>query len=226
MSDYPVWGISKWRDFEQCPMMYHAKYIAKQWVDMPNEAMDRGRKMHKAFEDAVKYELQLPPELARYNDFVATVLVARTTGATVVPEHKFGVDICYGRVDYFRGNRLRVRCGLDLYVQNDRTALVIDYKSGKRKQEHEEDAVFYGSLVHITHGLLETNVQYLYIDYPESSFTKKIEDATAVASSWWQKFEYADKQVASGNIPVTPCNACSWCGYAACPNNKNRKLGK
>lgn len=219
-----VWGISKWRDFEQCPGMLHAKHITKQWQDAPNDAMRRGSAVHKAFEDAVKYELQLPAELERFNGFVEGVLAMRGQGAIVRPEHKFGVSLDYQNVPYFDGNNLRVRCGLDLYVDSNRELLIVDYKTGRPKQEHEEDAEFYGALTMMTHGALKATVQYLYVDNPGSSFSKKIEDPSVVASNWWKKFEYADKLIASDNVPLTPGNQCSWCGHAACPHNKNRKL--
>jgi len=221
----PIWGISKWRDFEQCPAMYYAKNVTKEWKDFPNDAMNRGRQVHKSLEDAVKYELQLPEELARFNAFVGNVIEARNGGATVVPEHKFGMSIDYQRTPFFEGNNLRVRLALDLYIEKDRHVVIIDYKTGKHKTEHEEDAEFYGAATHMTHGALTTEVQYLYVDHPECSFSKHIEDSALIMSNWWKKFEYADKLIAGGNPPRTPCNACSWCGAFKCPNNKNRKLG-
>ena len=222
----PVWGISKWRDFETCPAMYHAKYITKEWKDTPNGAMERGRRVHKAFEDAIKYELKLPAEFEAHQPTVDGLVAMKLNGATVVPEFKFGVSANYGRVDYFDGDRLRVRCGLDVYVlDGKRRALIIDWKTGKPKQDHRQDAEFYGACVHTTLGSLATDVLYYYVDEPSANFLIPITDATAELSNWWQKFDYADKLIASGNIPANTCNACSWCGAFKCPRNKNRKLG-
>ena len=222
----PVWGISKWRDFEQCPAMYHAKYVTKEWKESPNDAMLRGQAVHKDFEDAIKYELKLRDEFAAHQSMVDNLVSMKLKGSTVVPEFKFGLSVNYQRVDYFKGERLRVRCGLDVYVLDDRRqALIIDWKTGKPKQEHRQDAEFYGSCAHVGLGNLGTSVMYHYVDDPNASFMVKIEDATAHLSNWWQKFDYADKMIASGSIPAVSCNACAWCGAFKCPRNRNKKLG-
>lgn len=224
MNDYPVWGISKWRDFEECPMKYYAKYITKEWVETPNDAMVRGSKMHKALEEAVKYELKLTGDLTRFQGFIDGVLAMRGVGAAVVPEMKVGMAIDFRRCDYFDGDRLRVRCAYDLYVNKDQNTNVVDYKSGKAKAHHREDAEFYGAVAATGLGGITTTVQYLYFDSPAESFQLKITDPAATLSNFWQKFEYADKQVASGNIPVCPGRQCTWCGAVKCPRNTNPKV--
>lgn len=224
MNTIPVWGISKWRDFEECPAKYVAKYITKEWVETPNEAMLRGQAMHKVLEEAVKYQLRLQGGLARFQPFVDGVLSMRGVGAAVVPEMKVGLSINYQSVNYFDGDRLRVRCAYDLFVEKDRKAEVYDYKSGKAKAHHREDAEFYGAVAHMITGALETHVSYLYMDNPAESFRIKIEDAPAVLSNWFQKFDYADNQVASGNVPICPGRQCSWCGAVKCQKNQNPKI--
>lgn len=226
MFEYPIWSLSKWRDFEQCPAMYYAKNVSKKWKDFPNDAMERGRKMHKLLEDSIKYDLELPAELQHMEPAIKSIVGMRAAGAAVYPEMKFGVSKQYGKVEFFDGERLRVRLVLDVFVKDDNKLLIIDWKTGKAKTEHKEDAEFYGALAHICFGPTSTSVMYSYIDAPEATFMVDCgAQATEVAATWWKKFDYADRIIAGGNPPVEPCNACSWCGAYECPKNRNKKLG-
>ena len=236
-----IWGISKWRDFEQCPRMCRKKHVTKQWKEAPNEAMERGKKLHKALEESIKYDLALPPELAHMDGMVKQFIRMRGQGIAVYPEMKYGVSTLFKKVEFFDGDNLRVRCVLDLFVQEDPKVspgdglpqspdefgkiLVVDWKSGKRKDEHEQDAEFYGAMTHLAFGgLYRTTSMYAYIDNMADTFTKPIENAHAIASNWWQKFDYADKLILVEEAPATPCNACAWCGDVTCKFNKNKKL--
>lgn len=224
MSNLPIWSISKWRDFEACPAMYAAKYITKEWVEAPNDAMERGKKIHKTLEEAVKYELELPADLAHAKPTVDSFLAMKPAGAAIYPEMKFGVDIDFKRCDFFEAPNLRVRIVLDVFLMHQERLLITDWKTGKYKPEHKEDAQFYGGLGNLAFEAKETFVHYNYLDEPHNCFTDRAENIPSNMKVWWQKFDYADKMIASGNIPATRCNNCKWCGAFKCPNNQNQKI--
>lgn len=229
-----IWSISKWRDFEQCPRMCRKKHVTKQWQEQPNDAMERGKRYHKHLEETIKYDLTLPPELAHMDPIARRFIAMRTKGTKVFPEFKFGIDMHWKRVEFFDGENLRVRCVLDLFAQDEPPVgeefgkiLLLDWKTGKYKQEHEEDAEFYGAMTHLAfNGMYRTSSMYCYIDDLPRTFNKSVEEAWKIADRWWQKFAYADKLILSEEAPATPCNACAWCGDATCKFNKNKKLGK
>ena len=225
-NEFPVWSISKWRDFETCPRMYHAKNVTKRWHDSPSDAMDRGKRIHKHMEDAIKYDIELPQEIRHMTPLVEAFVALRSDGGAVYPEMKFGASIQYQKVEFFDGERLRVRFVLDLYVNHNNRTLVVDWKTGKRKPEHEEDAKFYAAFTHTCFGATDTSVQYHYVDNPVDSFNVGLEpgEAADLAAAWYKKFDYADKIIAAENIPAIPCNAYKWCGAWECPHNKNRKI--
>lgn len=226
MSEFFVWGLSKFRDFETCPLMFHAKYVTKEWVETPNAAMDRGSWVDRQLEDAVKYDLKLPDELAQLQPFVDSCVAMKAAGLFVTPQLKLGLAADYTRTDYFKGARLRARAMFDLSIENAGSYTLFDYKTGKYRPYHKEDAEFYGAMCHVGLGSHHTDVAYLYIDEPHNSFEHKVTDATRVLATWWQKFDYADKQVAAGNLPAQSCNSCNWCGNYKCPRNKNPKLAE
>lgn len=220
-----VWSISKWNDWKACPAMYHAKHITKLWKDFPSPQMDRGRQLHSAMEEAIKYDVSLPDELAAFAPMVKAFREMKEDGAMVEPELKLGLSVHYKRVDFFRGERLRIRAAFDLYVEDDRKALVIDYKSGRPKTEHRQEAAFYGACAGVGMGPTAVQVMYVYLDQPESTFTVDVKDPSRELSDWNKRFSTADAAIIGGCFDLIPGNACKWCGAFQCPQNKNPKLG-
>lgn len=223
-----IWSISKFRDFEQCPRMCRAKHVIKTgWQESPNDAMERGKKVHRCLQEAILYNLELPADLAHMTPIVQSFVAMKAAGKLVYPEMKFGVSATFGKVDFFDGEDLRVRCVLDLFVQDATKILIVDWKTGKRKDEHQEDAAFYGAMTHLAFGgTHKTDSMYAFTDDLSKTFSVANEENWKVASDWWKKFDYAEKLILIENAPATPCNACAWCGDGSCPSNKNKKLGR
>lgn len=223
-SNHRIWSISKWRDFEACPAMFVAKHETKEWHEAPNDAMERGKKLHKVLEEAIKYELELPPELVHVKPTIDSFLATKPAGAALYPEMKFGVTKDFQRCEFFEHPELRVRCVLDVFLSLNGNVLITDWKTGKYKGEHKEDAQFYGACASSCFESNNVHVHYNYLDEPHNCFTDRAEAVPHVLKSWWQKFDYADKVLAQENVPRTQCNNCMWCGAYKCPNNKNKKL--
>lgn len=224
-----VWSISKWRDWQSCPAMFHAKHVSKQWKDFPSPQMERGRTIHARLEEGVKYDIPLEtgdePALAPFEDVRAAFVAMRNAGVTVRPEYKIGISRGFELVDFFRGADLRVRLAYDVYVNDGSKVLVVDYKTGKYKPEHQEDAVFYGAAAQCLSNL-PTTVQYYYVDFPEMSFSTAVVGGKKLLSHWWQRFDAADRNHAADSEPnQVPGPQCKWCGALACPKNRNPNMG-
>lgn len=144
-------------------------------------------------------------------------------GFTILPEHKFGVDRYYRKVDFFKAPDLWVRVGLDVFADFGDRIKIADYKTGRYKTEHKEDAMFYGAAVqHCYQKPVE--VDYFYIDAPEMSFSRPVVDGHKVLGSWMNKFNHADGLIEAGLFNLVTGPQCKWCGFKECPNNSNEKL--
>lgn len=237
-----VWGVSRLRDLKVCPAMFVAKYEPpKRWVETGSPAMDRGSKVHSDLENSLKYDLQLPAELESSiaGDFVELLLQIKERGGALMPEAKFGLDSSFNKVDFFKGQDLRARVGLDVYANDNGFAQVIDWKTGRYKPEHREDAMFYGAAAFCVFKPRQLSATYVYIDNPRDSFTIPIEKPEAILTSYWGQFDRADEyldspgKVGKGDTvgvsgalrrddpPMNPGMHCNWCGDVECPHNKN-----
>jgi hypothetical protein len=223
-----VWGITRLRDIQQCPRRFLAKYEWKQWIDDDeNEAMKRGKRFHGSIEEAIKWGVVMPnePMFNNVSDYVLMLCDMKAQGIGVLPEFKFGMNIAFQMTDFFKAPNLRVRCGVDVLVRDGGKILVIDWKTGRYKPEHLEDADFYGCMTDIALGAQDTTVQYVYADDPQCSFERHIDDAGGMARHFYHRFEEADAYLADklDNPPMNPGKYCSYCGHVQCPENKNTK---
>jgi len=229
-----VWGVSRLRDLKVCPQMFVTKYENKsQWVETGSPAMDRGSRIHSELENSLKYDLQLSKELdgTIAADFCEMLLKIKERGGALLPEFKFGLDMNYQMVDFFRAPELRARVGIDVWANDNGYAQVIDWKTGRYKPEHRDDARFYGAAAFIAMKPRQLSATYVYIDNPRDSFTMPIEKPEAIMTSYWEQFDRADQyldsvgtngQIRSEDPPMNPGSHCNWCGDVECPHNKNQ----
>lgn len=232
---YRVWGVSRIRDLKQCPAMYCAKYETKQWVDTPNPQMERGSAVHSSIENTLNYDIHLEGEAAKMpvaQQWTTALLEMKHNGVLVAPEFKFGLDRNFNKVDFFRAPDLRARVGLDVLVNNSGKGLIIDWKTGRYKPEHQTDADFYGAAAAVAIRTRTMDAMYVYLDEPHNTFTRAIEKPEEMMLEFWRSFDaadqYLDSEGADGQIrlvspPMNPGKHCNWCGNVACPKNTNDK---
>lgn len=234
-----VWGVSRLRDFKICPLMAVAKYglsgTAKQWVETESFAMKRGTDKHSTIENSINHDILITdPELHSVTDYVNGLCQMKAAGVQVSPEFRFGLDNRQRIVDFFRGQNLRCRIAVDVLVNFNGKALVIDWKTGRFKPEHRDsDALFYGASTAVAIGANSMETQYVYIDEPASSFSVQIDKPADILEGFYEQFDEADKILETRVMPVfmqgetngikIPGNHCKWCGFLACPNNKNEE---
>lgn len=139
------WSHSALSDFINCPKQYYHKRVAKDVEDPPNDAGLAGDFMHKAFEAYLKSRTPLPttyPDNVRdwpvglktadkYQDYLDDIL------AQVGDLH---VECRYATTQrlepcYFFAKDVWCRSILDVLIINGKRALVIDHKTGKKKND-------------------------------------------------------------------------------------------
>ena len=136
MTSKPIvaWSHSALDTFKTCPKKYFHEKIKKDVKFTETEASSYGREVHKAFEEYVKAAQPLPLGMGHYakylDKFVAQPGVKYTElrmalTSTFSPTGYFDDDV------WFRGQA-------DLIVHDKHKALVIDYKTGKIKDNFDQ----------------------------------------------------------------------------------------
>jgi hypothetical protein len=124
--------------YEQCPWRFYLTKIAKSIKEGQSPAMTEGNNRHKALEIAVRDGMPLPE---RYQQDLPMVEALRAKEGTKLVEWQFGITRDWTETTFFAQN-VWIRGKIDFGVIGAKTALLLDYKDGKRKEESNQLALF------------------------------------------------------------------------------------
>lgn len=138
-----TWSYSSLTAFEQCPRRYAVVRIYKQVPDPPNAASIHGNEVHKALELYVKEGAELPAKYAQYEPMVRKIAAAP---GRVCAEQRFALTRDLKPTTFFADD-CWVRGVLDVTVVNAPKAAVLDYKTGKPKNDIDQLKLFAGAVM-------------------------------------------------------------------------------
>lgn len=126
--------------FENCPYRYMRQRVVKDIVDEGGEASINGERIHKFLEDRLKENLELPQEVAHYEPLCKAVEQISSTGELHIEKELVLNDNLqptgwWDTDAWFRSK-------LDILVINGNDAVVMDWKTGKRKPDFFQMQIF------------------------------------------------------------------------------------
>ena len=125
-----AWSYSSIKTFDQCPKKYFHLKVIKDVKDIPGEAADYGTAVHEAAELFIKDGTPIPEKFAYMRPIVEPLAAKQGVKHT---ELRLGVrktDTGYEPCGFFDKD-VWWRGIVDLLIVNNRTAFMIDYKTGK-----------------------------------------------------------------------------------------------
>lgn len=169
-----AWSMSRLNDYRRCPKQFYFKHILR-IKEPPNKAMARGTEIHEMAEAYVLGKLKdLPPVLSAFADEFAEL---RKMKPKPVTEEMLCYDADWNPTasDDWDGIRTRIKADV-FYVRGD-TVTIIDHKTGKIKDEHEEQLDLYalGMFKYFPHAK-KVQAELWYIDQEEiheKKYTRK-----------------------------------------------------
>src|SRR5580765_7051056 len=124
------WSYSNLEKFENCPRQFHEVKVLKSVVEPESEHQLWGKRVHTAFEDCIKSggKVPLPEGMKHWQSIVDKVLAME--GAQIFTEVEVALD---GNLRPAEWDNCWTRGVIDVLVLGETSALVIDWKTGKRK---------------------------------------------------------------------------------------------
>lgn len=118
--------------YENCPFKFlnTQKQLLNKYPFKPTPATEKGNRMHKAFENYVKFGTPLPDEFAHHQYFMDQL---RNAKGDKHCEMRMALDWNQQKVDYMKGKNIWLRGQFDLMVVSGNTGAMIDYKTGNSK---------------------------------------------------------------------------------------------
>ncbi|MDO4706266.1 MAG: PD-(D/E)XK nuclease family protein [Comamonadaceae bacterium] len=208
------WSYSTLSAFETCPLRYYYTRVTRQVQEALHPAVAAGNRTHKLLEDAVSRGAHLPPDHAHHAPLVDYL---RTLDGQKLCEYKFAVT-AGGAATTFFSKTAWYRGVIDLaVVRPDHTALLLDYKIGKIKENHDQLELFALAGFAIWPHLEEIHTSYVWLQHgKQTRRTYNKADAPEIKSRFIPRVERMQAAAASDNWPARPSGLCK--GY--CPVGK------
>ncbi|RQH06606.1 PD-(D/E)XK nuclease family protein [Paraburkholderia dinghuensis] len=209
--------------FQNCPRMFEGRYVTKEAVFEPSEAVDDGNRLHRALEFRIRDEVSLPQEFAHLEWLGRTLDVLRRR-AVIEVEHWMAVDrqmqpcAHNAKAKYLQGKD-------DCTVLMDERAVTFDWKSGKLRRDVQQLEIqalltfaHYPQVQVIDSALVFLNAGQMVPFRAQRSTFHPVHLVT--------EFERYEAVQASGRYSPTPCGLCrAHCPVLSCVHN-GRHIGK
>lgn len=127
--------------FATCPKQFYHLRVAKDIKQVQNEAALWGDTLHKHIEARLSTNTPLPPIVKGYEAVVAPL--ANAAGGELLVEKKLAVDANLNPVDY-KSPEAWIRGIIDVGVVKEKKAILLDWKTGRRKPDTEQLKLFAG----------------------------------------------------------------------------------
>lgn len=210
-----AWSYSRLKTYLQCPAKAKYAYIDR-LPEPSSPAMDEGQRVHKLAEDYLKGKVgnaEIPDELLLFaGDYAALREYADGNPDRVFVEHGAAFRKDLGVCDWFSKEAwLRVRYDA-LVINEDNSAVVIDLKTGKRRQEDRDQlSLFALATFMLFPGVTDVRTELWYCKdgaLVEGSYRR--EDFEALKAEWLKK---AEPMLHDRQFLPTPNALCKWCAF-------------
>jgi RecB family exonuclease len=126
--------------YENCPLRYYRQRIVKDIVDEGGEASKFGERVHKMLEDRMRDRTPLPVEAAPYEPLCRSLERSAKWGELSV-EKELVLTEALSPTGWWEPDAW-LRSKLDILVLRDDRAIVLDWKTGKRKPDFFQMGIF------------------------------------------------------------------------------------
>jgi len=218
-----AWSYSSLTAFETCPRRFYLTRVAKTVREPESEHLRWGNEVHKAFEECIKGEAVSHPDwFKRWKGICDVVRRHGAAGAEVHTELSLAITEKFKPCDWFADD-VWCRGKLDLIVIKGDMAIVFDWKTGKRKNNSDQLALFAAlTFIHFPH-VKTVLATFVWLKTGEQdSIVFKREQESDIWARFLPRVERMRKAYENGVWPAVPSGLCAkWCPVPSnvCPHS-------
>lgn len=212
------WSFSTWKVFMQCRARYEFQYLQK-LPQPPSIHMERGTFVHKLAEDFLddSRQAKVPKELKEFGPELKAI---RKAGAQAERSLAFTKSWQETSPTDWANCWLRVKIDAFLEIDDEGTATVIDFKTGKPWKDTADQSELYAVAIFQLHDEVQAvDAEFWYVDSGEVvPYFFSRSDFKKLKTKWQAR---AQEMLAARQFPCTK-NAydCRFCPFAS-----NKELG-
>lgn len=226
MSLMPL-SFSRLSVFEQCPARFDYQYVSKRVQDQQNDASAYGDRVHKVLEAKAKGTLDessLSVEgratLRQWGD-VAERIVSQPGDKYF--EHQMAVNRQLTPVDWFAKD-VWLRAIADVLVVSGDTAVCLDYKTGKVKDNPTQLQLFAAMTMWQFPEVNKVKTSFVWLAHNQmTNATYERRFLSAMWSALEPRLDKVQETIELGVFKAKPGPLCPWCpAKAICPDARKR----
>lgn len=207
MEDH-AWSFSALNDFLNCNLQYYLTKVAKSCKVKETEEMKYGKISHKQLELRVSDKTPLPDHLMWLEPMISKL---EASGAELTPEKQIALNKGFGQVSWF-DKKTWLRIIVDLAARYETESLLLDYKTGKRKQDTDQLMLFAGAEFAMYPKVEKVKAGYIWMK--EKKLDSEVytrDDIPQIWNHFLPKVERLNKAFEDDLWPARPSGLCPWC---------------
>jgi hypothetical protein len=188
---------------------------------MGGEAAKYGERIHKELEDRITSNKKLGPETVRLEPVVQAIEEAFAVRADIFAEKEMAINTKGEPTGWFAPD-VYFRAKLDVLAVSDakREAVVLDWKTGKRKFESLQLNLS-AAMAHLHYDIIAVRAGFVWIkDNKVDMHRVESEDVPAIIKDLRHRTDQIEAAVADGVWEAKPSGLCAYCPVHSCAYNR------
>jgi len=214
-----AWSYSALTTYELCPKKYYHLYVAKDVRDADSSFSADGKIVHDAMRARVIDGKPLPLNLRHYEKIAAKFAAAP---GEKYGEMKLAINRKFEPCDYFASD-VWVRVIIDLAIVQGDSAIVVDWKTGKVKDDPTQMAL---NAAVLARWMPEISLfKTLFVWLQSNNLTPKnytVNKFTAVWNDLLPRVAKIEEARKTTTFPAKQGPLCGWCPVKSCPHHVER----
>ena len=202
------WSYTSLSTYEQCPRKFFLTRITKEAKDVFGPEAAEGMRVHKALELAVNGTQALPAEYSQYNNIVQAF---RTAPGQKFTENRFGLTAQHTPTKFFAKD-VWFRGVIDLKIVGKKTAVAVDYKTGRVKTDGDQLKLFAAATFAQHPHVQKVKTRYLWLKYDQTTGKEYLrEQLPEIWDSFAPRLQRMQTAEDKNRWLPNPSGLCGWC---------------
>lgn len=205
-------SYSALKQYENCPKRYYLQRITKQVEDESGEAALYGNMVHELLERRLGSPTnRLPENYTDYEPLCASIEKLRGDNGTLLVEQKMCLNEDLMPTEW-QAPDAWLRSILDVLVVRDGTAIVLDWKTGKRRPDPTQLSLFALQVFKHYVDIDRVKSGYIWLKTLEKDmFEYRREEANNLWADLMSRINRIYKSVETDVWPAKPSGLCRYC---------------
>jgi hypothetical protein len=211
-----AWSYSALTRFENCPKQYWHLNVEKDFKDSDSEFAAEGKLIHDAMYKRVVKNFPLPLELRPYEPIAAKFAEAKGEKRG---EMKLALNEALEPVDFFAHDTW-VRAIVDLLVIDGDTAIIVDWKTGKPKDDPTQMALTAAVLSRWMPEIKFFKTAFVFVKHRKIILhVFQLEDMPDIWAGFYTRVNKMVVARKTASFPAKPSGLCRYCPVTDCVHN-------